>query len=256
MGELEREVERTIQDSLSALGRDDLFRQAIVGASSADDPLYRELKEIVGPWHLAPREILPEARTVVSYVVPFTRRVAASPVGDDDTSLWGEAYVAINDRFPVIDEAVCRLLRSRGWAACPVPQDAYQSDGEDDRASWARPPRNAWSHRSGAAVAGLGTFGLNRLLIGPKGSAVRHSTVFTSAELSFPAPELVARCPATHGGKCGACVAACPTGALTPKSLDYARCSRRCIEMEEVLGRAGATVCGRCIAACPVAYIE
>lgn len=253
---LEKEIAGLIEGKMTELGRFDLYRPPLVASSPAENPLYLELKEIVGEWHLLPTDILPDAKTVISYFIPFTKQVAASPAGGDGTSLWGEAYVIINDYFDIINRAVCGYLHSRGYSACPYAPVEDVPEGEDPRASWARPPRTTWSHRSGAAVAGLGTFGVNRLLITAKGSAGRFSTIFTSALLDFPKPKLGAACPGMKGTECGLCVTGCPTGALTHTSLDYAKCSRRCIDMEQVLGREGATVCGRCISVCPLSYIE
>ena len=47
----------------------------IINSASADDPLFEELRNIVGPTHATPREVLPSARTVVSYFIPFHKDI-------------------------------------------------------------------------------------------------------------------------------------------------------------------------------------
>jgi hypothetical protein len=43
----------------------------LVAFAAPDDPLFVQLKEIVGPTHAVPRAILPEAKTVIAYFLPF-----------------------------------------------------------------------------------------------------------------------------------------------------------------------------------------
>ena len=65
------DVIRVIRSSMEKIQRPDLFRKPICGFSAADDPRYKELKTVIGPWHCLPTELLPEAKTVISYYVPF-----------------------------------------------------------------------------------------------------------------------------------------------------------------------------------------
>lgn len=79
METLELEIERLIRQEVRALNRSALFRQPLISFSAADDPRYMELKKIIGKWHLSPKELMEDARSVISYFVPFTKEVAASP---------------------------------------------------------------------------------------------------------------------------------------------------------------------------------
>ena len=69
---LENGIEQRFTDSLNELMRPDLFRSAIVAYSSTVDERYSKHKEIIGEWHLNPTELLPDAKSVISYFVPFT----------------------------------------------------------------------------------------------------------------------------------------------------------------------------------------
>lgn len=73
-----------------------------------------------------------------------------------------------------------------------------------------------------AARAGLGWIGKHTLLIHPRlGSWMLLGGVLTTLDLS-PPPEH--RPEADHCGTCTRCIDACPTGAITPYSVDASRC--------------------------------
>ena len=81
---LEKTIEDIITEQLLILNRPDLYRSPLVSFSSADDKRYKELKNIIGEWHLTPKELLPEAESVISYFVLFTKDVASEPKKNHD----------------------------------------------------------------------------------------------------------------------------------------------------------------------------
>lgn len=87
--------------------------------------------------------------------------------------------------------------------------------------------QSAWSHRSAAAIANLGYFSANRMLVSEKGSAGRYCTVFTSARLESRHEAPVNQCPYLKNGGCHKCFDACPIGALRPSGLDSFACQER-----------------------------
>ena len=54
-----------------------LYDPPLVGFGSADDPLFDAFKkpDVVGPWHMSPKEWLPDARTVISFFFPTSKEV-------------------------------------------------------------------------------------------------------------------------------------------------------------------------------------
>jgi epoxyqueuosine reductase len=73
------------------------YRKPLVGFASAQDPLFDQMKKIVGPHHLHPTEILPDAQTVISFFLPFSKTVIT--VNRESPQIareWAVAYVETN----------------------------------------------------------------------------------------------------------------------------------------------------------------
>lgn len=249
---LENGIQQRIINSLNELNRPDLFRSPIIAYSSAEDERYSKLKEIIGDWHLKPTELLPDAQSVVSYFVPFTKEVAAEPQTVEHGSfLWSEAYQEINRHFDKMNQAVADYLTKLGYSTKTI-QATHTYDQKD--------LKSMWSHRSAAAIAGLGAFGLNRLLITEKGSAGRFCTVITSAPLKANTKPIDNKCLYVKNGSCSLCLKICPVQALEPESFKKFDCQDELNKNQSLMTASTplemADTCGKCISICPVAYIE
>ncbi len=249
---VENGIEQIIADSLYDLKRPDLFRKPIVAYSSALDERYAQLKEIIGKWHLNPTELLPDAKSVISYFVPFTKEVAMEPKNVENGSfLWSESYQEINQHFDQINQAVADFLTKLGYSTKTI-QATHTYDPKD--------LKSMWSHRSAAAIAGLGAFGLNRMLITEKGSAGRLCTIITSAPLHANLIPIDNKCLYVKNGSCGLCLKICPVKALEADSFKKFACQDEVNKNEELMKKntnlKNVDTCGKCISICPVAYIE
>lgn len=238
-----------IWEEITKAGRRDLFRAPMCAFSSAEDERYHELKTIVGPWVKEPRELLPDARTVISFFVPFSKELVAVSLREEPVArAWGEAYVVLNALYDVIGLTTAAYLRGQGFSALPMAATHTYDPVKLE---------SLWSHRSAAAIAGLGSFGVNRMLFTEKGAAGRCSSVLTSAPLNTTKEPAEQRCLHYLGGGCLLCLRACPVQALKLDSLDKFTCHDHLLENQEYLKDIGdCDVCGKCVVNCPVAYIE
>lgn len=251
MNTRETRIADIIESGVAELERPDLFRTPLVGFSAADDPRYHALKEIVGDWVREPVELFPDAKSVISYFVPFTKLVARSTRKTErETPLWGEAYVVMNAAFDHISQAVCAYLDEEGCSSYMI--QATHTYNEADM-------KSMWSHRSAAAIAGLGYFSANRMLVTAKGSGGRFCSVLTSAALEGVSEVPENACPYLADESCGLCFKACPVHALKPGSIYRPACQAVTRENEQLLsasiGLDGADTCGRCVGICPLSYI-
>ena len=248
---LEKEIANIIDDKIVELDRPDLFRKPLVAFSSAADEKYTELKETIGQWHLTPKEVLPDAKSVISYFVPFTKNVVLQPKEvKDGAPFWEEAYAIINSHFDNIGEAVSNYLTEHGFSAKTI-HATHTYDPKD--------LKSTWSHRSAAAIAELGAFGANRMLITEKGSGGRFCSVLTSAELKKKQAPIRKKCLYITDGSCGLCFKICPAKALTPDGIDKFSCQDEINKngmMQSKNTDYIADTCGKCVSVCPVAYVE
>ena len=223
------------------------FRAPLTAFARADDPLFAEIPRLVGSHHLMPGDILTGVKTVVSFFIPFSDELVKSNKGDGPVSRdWGLSYLAANALIGRIGESLIRRLTEMGHPSAAVPA-THTFDTVTLQAGW--------SHRSAAFVAGLGRFGLNRMLIGPAGCAGRYGTVFTAAEIEPSARPSDDLCLYYKSGKCRACVRACPVEALTENDFDRHKCYDHLLLNSDYLGYDGdiCDVCGKCVVAGPCA---
>lgn len=249
---IEKRIEEIINEQMEILNRKDLYRKPLVAFSSAKDARYEDLKNIIGAWHQTPTEILPDAKSVITYFIPFTEEVAMAPKKTKaPSSIWGESYQLINAHFRVINQAIADYLMEEGYSVEKIKM-AQKYDKENFRTSW--------SHKSAAVIAGIGAFSVNQLVITEKGSGGRFSTLITSADLTNHQKPVENKCLYLKNKTCGLCLEICPPKALSAEGFDKSLCDEELIKngkmLQESFGLDYASVCGKCISICPFAYIE
>ena len=238
----------TIKQQVTRAGAVTAYREPLVSFADADDPQFTELRQVAEPTHMLPQDLLPGARSVVSFFVPFGRQIvrANSRRKDRVAREWAVAYVETNALIGRITAALIELLAERGVRAAAEPA----TDNFDPETLISR-----WSHKSVAVIAGLGSFGLHHMVITDAGCAGRFGSVVIDAALPVHRREVKERCLYYHDGSCVFCVSRCPIGALDEdQGIDKQRCWARCLEVARTLvqgprkyadvGRA--EVCGKC----------
>ena len=221
----------------------DWIREPVIGFADAASPVIRRLKTSVAEDHLMPEDVLPEATIIISYFLPFTKAAGMSNHdGDFPSQQWADFYNTTNALIAEINEALVDTLQAEGIPAA-VPAGGFDTDRLLSR----------WSQRHIAEAAGLGTFGLNNMLITKAGSMGRFGSVVTALDEPADSPLTEELCTAKTGRKCTVCVKRCPTGALRTDGFDRNICYTICRKAEEELG---ADVCGKCAVSIPCAVKE
>jgi epoxyqueuosine reductase QueG len=221
-----------------------LFEQPLLGVASAADRMFDGLKEecACGGHHLSPKEWLGSGRSVISYFLPFSKRVRESnrSIGLPAREwLYGRIE---GERFNVaVREFVVRMFADSGHEALsPALDGRYKVI---DR-------RSNWSERHVAHIAGLGTFSLSCSLITRLGSAGRLGSVVVSADLA--PTQRPYRSRDEYCSKCGSCISRCPPLAITERGKDHLVCSDY---LERVKLRYSPRYgCGKCQAGVPCEF--
>lgn len=206
-------------------------------------PVDRWDEEPFRPWvppDFRPRNIYPEARSVIVIGLPMDL-----PVLETTPSIfYHELYNTVNRLLDEDAYRIASMLNDMGHPSIFTPRDGYgKLEVLRDR------PLAFFSHRHAAYLAGLGTFGVNNMLLTPRyGPRVRFTSILTTAPLP-PDPlmkeELCIRCMR--------CVRACPAQALVEKEYPQGITLKdRCTDHNLRLAERYISPCGLCIKVCPV----
>ena len=246
---IEQEIAATVAEAQAREGSVTRWRAPLVSYASADDPLFPRLKQIVRPTHATPQELVPGARSVIAWFLPFEREVPKSNRPHRNASEpWALAYVETNALVREVSQRLADGLRERGFDAAVLPPThnfdkvMLMSD---------------WSHKHVAYIAGLGQFGLHQMLITAAGSAGRLGSLVTTAPLAATPRSTQPACLHTLDRSCTACMDNCPVGAITEGGYDRHACYALCLENADRHQAHGlADVCGKCVSVVPCTYID
>ena len=231
------------------------FQHPFFSVCAADDPGFFEIQKehVVGPHHKLPKDWLPEAKTVISFFLPFEKRIVESNKMDPEIpSLeWVMARV----------DGQQHLLNMAGYI-----QDKFKEEGYDavspqlDDMFVMHPGPNAedgipgyssnWSERHVGYVAGLGTFGLMTNFISKAGCAGRLISIITNWETAPDEKDYTDW--RGYCSKCKACFKKCYGNAYDENGKDHALCSQQinkvCVDFRPRYG------CGKCQSGIPCEY--
>ena len=191
----------------------------LMACAPADDRFLR-LKEITVPDHALPRDLLPEARTVVVWFTPFKHHIQRDNTGGKRPSLsWGRAYLATNELINRVGSAMKALIEKNGGKAALTP--ATHNFDKERLVS-------LWSHEHLGHLIGLGRYGTNCQFITPAGCSGRMGSLVTDLELGdHPLVTVEELCLLKAGKTCGKCIDACPIEVLSEDGMDRAACYAR-----------------------------
>ncbi|MEN6444022.1 MAG: 4Fe-4S binding protein [Methanoregula sp.] len=211
----------------------------LVGFAPADrwdTPLFE-------PWvpeAFRPAALFPETKTVMVIGIPVSL-----PVIDSAPSIYyHELYRTVNTLLDTSAYRIATALTEQGYPSVWTPRDGYGSI-EVLRDN----PYAFFSHRHAAYLCGLGTFGLNNVILTPEyGPRVRFTSIFTSADIPPDPVREQSLCT-----RCMKCADACPVHAIPDENYPAGLTDKTaCAVRSEGLQKRFISPCGLCIKVCPV----
>ena len=222
-----------------------IFDAPLVAIASADDPLFSELQkpEVVSPEHFMPKNWLPDAKSVISYFLPFSEAIRKSNIETDyyPSVEWTYGRIEGETFNNAVRNYLSEVITDAGFkCVSPALDPRFKVLGLT----------STWSERHVAYIAGLGTFNLSKSLITERGCAGRYGSVITDLEIQptvRPYTDLYEYC-----NNCGVCIERCPVNAISPEGKDHSPCHKFQEDMKiKFAPRYG---CGKCQTGVPCEY--
>jgi len=251
VGDLREVAEKFVAEEPSRLGTEGWWRKPLLAAAPVDER-FEILPKIAFEEHWQPKDLLPTAKSVIVFFIPFKEElIEENKKGDRPCRNWGVAYVQTNDLIGRASQALGDLLARHGFKSGLTPA----THNFDEIKLMAR-----WSHKHLGHLVGLGRFGTHRMLITPAGCTGRLGSLVTEAELEdSPVIETREACLLKAGHKCGKCIEVCPVSALSENDFNRQGCWKRLKENRSTLEAffdlpESTHVCGKCVALMPCSF--
>jgi epoxyqueuosine reductase QueG len=154
-----------------------------------------------------PGYLLPTARSVISFAIPYKREMLRDFFTKKDWLSWNLDKKENTRLLYVISDHVSECLTAKGYDTCIVDVNVnYRPEPGAANVHEIVTMYPEFAHRYGAVAAGIGRLGWSGNVITPRyGSAVQIGTVLTSAKLE--SDPLLEENPCD---RCKMCVASCP----------------------------------------------
>jgi len=242
--QIQREMEQFISDYRKRTGIETDWKKPLIGYADAFHPVIRALRELVSETHYMPEDILPNPTVILAYFLPFREDIGRGNEGGVlPSQTWARAYTDTNTMFPLLNRHLQQVIE--GWGYHAATPEAIGTLGPDRIYS-------NWSQRHIAYAAGLGTFGVNNMLITRDGCCGRYFTLVTDLPIEPDQPLKEENCLYKRNGSCGLCVKRCPAGALhCGAAFDRASCYQRLRDNETGFAE---KVCGKCVVGLPCTF--
>jgi epoxyqueuosine reductase len=262
-------------NTLTTFDNAPIYDEPVVVFADGDDPIFKEYKTIIGDFHLTPREAMDKyvkAKawryglntalvniSVISWALPITNETRLS----ECNSKYGGSRRYNNTRWfggpfgYTLQDYIVQLLEILGNNAVAPTRAKFAKTIKTDKGLMAN-----WSERHIAFAAGMGTFGLNGLMISPKGCAVYLGSVVCDAAFT-PTPRIyqshMAYCLFSQDGSCQQCIKRCQGGAISEQGRNNNKCRDQITVQVETLKQMGmdegliglAPACGLCSTGVP-----
>ncbi|MFX1520763.1 MAG: epoxyqueuosine reductase [Promethearchaeota archaeon] len=238
------EIKRFVREDLDnrlKLDSSFIFEEPLVGFVAGNDPIFYQLKEVIGEFHLTPHEAMSkiaekrgvsvseEEIGVVSYILPISKKTREenAKMKEMPSERWAHTRLFGENFNKKLQRHLVSLLEEEGYfAVAPQTEKELFETKKDDKVGYA----STWSQRHVAFAAGLGTFGLSDGLITKAGKAHRCGSVVVNQPLDSPQRREINEttlhwdCLFYQNEGCMQCAERCPVGAISEVGHDKDMC--------------------------------
>ena len=244
-------INSTIVDYKKTNQLDNLWKDPIIEVLPAELPEILALKEIISSTHFLPGDILPGAKSIVCFFIPFQENIIQSNLnGIMASEEWALAYVRTNDLIKSINDNIEALMIKNGYKAGKI-KATHNFDVNKLISNW--------SHRHIACIAGIGTFGMNNMLITKNGCCGRIGSLILNYQFDDykPVKKTNEKCLKKLNGSCGICQKKCVVNAYENNSFNRHKCYEHCKKNAEYHKKIGLVdICGKCLVGLPCSMKE
>jgi epoxyqueuosine reductase len=273
-------VETSPLNCMMAFGNKPFFGEPVIAFADGDSAVFQDFKKTVSESHLTPREILekqipiPLKRrpgfeikhvSVISGALPINPEIIQSEANSKYGCTLIHNYMGWRGGHWGFLKNVCDyvevLLYILGQhAATPFFSPLFRSEPQK-MADNCRKTVSNWSERHIAEACGLGTFGLNGMIITEKGVAVNLFSIVCDVELPPTPKPTQQNCLYYRNGSCGKCMERCQNSAISHEGRNPRKCHEYATKnLPEILKKKGQLEgsdvfpsCGLCMTGVPCA---
>ncbi len=241
---LENLIKTFIKEYSESHNTNSSWKKPLIAYADASDDDFLKLKKIVSPTHALPNDFLSTAKTVVTYFIPFNDNIVKSNINKRHSSKeWSIAYIETNKLIFDLNTFIKAELEKLGFNSNIIPA-THNFD--------TKKLISDWSHRHAAVIAGLGTFGINNMLITDKGCCGRVGSFITDMKIEPTKKKETENCLYKSLNVCRKCVDKCVNNALKIDSFDRHKCYEMCLINDKFHSDLGLVdVCGKCLVGVP-----
>ncbi len=206
-----------------------------------------DLSQLDFPEGHNPEDYLPGAKSAVSVACRLSKGSLLNLPQSRNSYVL--EHDTVNENLNRINLRINLFLEDRGYLALGIPGTA--STGDDKRLA------ADLSHKHIAVAAGLGSFGINNLVLTASyGPGVRFSTIYTTARLEPTVSVRENNNIEKYCTECLKCVEICPANALDDWKGKYTLEEGWRVDKEkcyhQMFIKLSGKKCGLCIKACPL----
>jgi epoxyqueuosine reductase len=274
-------VETSPLNCMMDFGNKPFFGEPVIAFADGDSAVFQDFKKNVSESHLLPREILekqipiPLKRrpgfeikhiSVISGALPINPEIIQSEANSKygctlihNYLSWRGAHWGFIKSVSDFVEVLIYILGHH--AVAPFFSPLFRSEPQK-MADNCRKTVSNWSERHIAEACGLGTFGLNGMIITEKGVAVDLFSWVCDVELPPTPKPTQQNCLYFRNGSCGKCMERCRNSAISHEGRNPRKCHGYTTQaLPEILKKEGQferssdvlPACGLCMTGVPCA---